>query len=148
MYHARRNTKQSYAAGLSSDPATFNPTKLNFSQWLESFDALGIRNAVMTAKHGCGHLLWPTTTTLPDGSEYTFCVGKNASSVKINLIAEFASTMRAAGVEIGFYYSLTNNFYLNVLGKVARGHSGWLPGMATGINQSDFERIAFSQVLR
>lgn len=140
------NTAQPYAAGKASLASTFNPAKLNYSQWLASFDALGIRNAVMTAKHGCGHLLWPTKVTLPDGSPYTYCVGKEGSSVKTNLIADFASVMRAAGVDIGFYYSLTNNFYMNVLGKVARGPAGWLPGMAKGINQSDFERIAFSQV--
>jgi alpha-L-fucosidase len=55
---------------LASDPATFNPAKLNFSNWIESFDAVGIANAVMTAKHGCGHLLWPTNVSLPDGSPY------------------------------------------------------------------------------
>ena len=52
------NTHKPYAAGKASDPTTFNPTKLNFSNWLESFRAVGIQNAVMTAKHGCGHLLW------------------------------------------------------------------------------------------
>merc|ERR1712096_511023 len=35
---------------------------------------------------------------------------------------------------------------MNVRGKVARGDSGWLPGMAKGVNQSEFERIAFSQL--
>eukprot|EP01043_Picozoa_sp_COSAG02_P007807 COSAG02_NODE_240_length_27672_cov_67.291445_14_plen_54_part_00 len=38
--------------------------------------------------------------------------------------------MAASGVKIGFYYSLTNNFYMNVAGKVAKGSDGWLPGMA------------------
>ena len=38
--------------------------------------------------------------------------------------------MAAGGVNIGFYYSLTNNFFLNVAGKVAKGADGWLPGMA------------------
>lgn len=44
------NTKRPYAAGMSSDPATFNPSKLNFSNWLESFRAVGITNAVMTVR--------------------------------------------------------------------------------------------------
>lgn len=35
---------------------------------------------------------------------------------------------------------------MNVLGKVARGSTGWLPGMAQGVNQSEFERIAFAQL--
>ena len=95
------NTKKPYASGPSSDPATFNPTKLNFSNWIDSFDAVGIRNAVMTAKHGCGHLLWPTQTLLPGGVEYTFCVGKNASAIKINVAAEFAAAMQKQGFTHG-----------------------------------------------
>ena len=51
-----------------------------------------------------------------------------------------------AGIHIGFYYSLTNNFYLNVAGKVAKGANGWLPGMAANVTQSEFERIAMSQL--
>lgn len=30
-----------YAAGPTSDPATFNPTKLNTTQWMESITNLG-----------------------------------------------------------------------------------------------------------
>ena len=29
---------------------------------------------------------------------------------------------------------------MNVRGKIANGDSGWLPGMAKGVNQSEFER--------
>jgi alpha-L-fucosidase len=29
--------------------------------------ALGVKKAVLTAKHGCGFLLWDTATKLPDG---------------------------------------------------------------------------------
>eukprot|EP00036_Acanthoecidae_sp_10tr_P006180 CAMPEP_0182943884 /NCGR_PEP_ID=MMETSP0105_2-20130417/53104_1 /TAXON_ID=81532 ORGANISM="Acanthoeca-like sp., Strain 10tr" /NCGR_SAMPLE_ID=MMETSP0105_2 /ASSEMBLY_ACC=CAM_ASM_000205 /LENGTH=436 /DNA_ID=CAMNT_0025083771 /DNA_START=45 /DNA_END=1352 /DNA_ORIENTATION=+ len=134
------------AAGPSSDPATFNPDQLDFGNWLTSFKALGIQNAVMTAKHGCGHLLWPTQVKLPGGAEYEFCVGKEKSAIKSNVAADFATAMRAAGIRYGFYYSLTNNYYMNVLGKVARGSDGWLPGMAKGVNQSEFERIAFAQL--
>jgi hypothetical protein len=54
--------------------------------------------------------------------------------------------MSAGGVAIGFYYSLTNNFFLNVAGKVAKGSDGWLPGMAKNVTQADFERIAMDQV--
>jgi len=54
--------------------------------------------------------------------------------------------MRAQDMEIGFYYSLTNNFFMNVGGKVARGQQGWLPGMAKGVTQAEFERIAYAQL--
>ena len=48
----------------------------------------------MTAKHGCGFLLWPTETTLPDGSPYDYCVGKERSAIKFDLIGEFAKVRK------------------------------------------------------
>jgi alpha-L-fucosidase len=62
------NVHASYAAGPTSDPKTFNPALLNVSQWIDSMHAVGAKHSVLTAKHGCGHLNWPTNTTLPDGS--------------------------------------------------------------------------------
>ena len=53
-----------------------------------------------------------------------------ACGCRYDLIGNFAKAMAASGVKIGFYYSLTNNFYMNVAGKVAKGSDGWLPGMA------------------
>ena len=73
------NKKTPFAAGPSSNPATFDPKLLNFSNWIELMKSVGISNAVMTAKHGCGHLLWPTKVKLPGGEEYTYCVGKKDS---------------------------------------------------------------------
>ena len=35
-----------YATGPSSNPKTFNPEELDFDNWIASFKALGIRNAV------------------------------------------------------------------------------------------------------
>jgi len=64
----------------------FDPVKLNTDNWMESMVALGARSAVLTAKHGCGHLLWPTNVTLPDGSPYTYCVGKEASAIKVTTV--------------------------------------------------------------
>ena len=31
----------------------------------ESMKALGVRESVLTAKHGCGFCAWPTTAKLP-----------------------------------------------------------------------------------
>ena len=59
---------------LSSDPATFNPYKLNITNWIESMKNLGAKHGVLTAKHGCGFLLWPTRVSLPDGSPYGYDV--------------------------------------------------------------------------
>lgn len=58
----------------SSNPASFAPTHLNVSQWVESMVALGATEAVLTAKHGCGFYLWPTNVTLPNGTRYPYRV--------------------------------------------------------------------------
>ena len=43
-----------YAAGKTSDPATFNPKLLNTTQWMESITGLGANIAILTAKHVLG----------------------------------------------------------------------------------------------
>ena len=80
------------AAGPSGDPATFNPTLLDTDQWAEVYKSFGVKGAVVTAKHGCGHLLWPTKVNFDDGSPYTFCVGKKDSAVKTDVLAAFSES--------------------------------------------------------
>ena len=91
----------------SSDVNSFAPTNLNVTNWVESFVALGATSAVLTAKHGCGFLAWETATTLPDGSAYRYHVSAEQSTAK-----KFVAATTAAGIGHGFYYSLTNNFYV------------------------------------
>ena len=59
------NQKAPNAIGPTSDPNTFRPSLLNTTQWFDSINALGAKIAVLTAKHGCGFLLWPTASNLP-----------------------------------------------------------------------------------
>lgn len=82
------NVTAPYASGPSNDPLTFKPTALNTSQWMESVVALGASIAVLTAKHGCGFLLWPTQSTLPDGSPFNY-------NTKTDILAEFVVTSQA-----------------------------------------------------
>ena len=62
----------------SPDPSTFNPTKLDTDQWAESFEAFGVREAVLVAKHGCGFVTWPTKAKMPDGSTYNYSVASSS----------------------------------------------------------------------
>lgn len=66
---------------------------------------------MLTAKHGCGFLLWNTSTTLPSGERYSYHVPP-----ELNVLQQFTDAMEAEGLGHGFYYSLTNNMYLNVYG--------------------------------
>ena len=86
----------------SSKPASFAPARLNVSNWIESMHALGVQEAVLTAKHGCGFLLWNTSTRLPSGAPYTYHVPP-----ELNVLQQFSEAMEAAGLGHGFYYSLT-----------------------------------------
>ena len=127
-----------------SDPATFNPVLLDTDQWMESITALGAKSAVLTAKHGSGYCLWPTQVPLPTGDPYTYCVGKPASAIKHDVLAQFVQSANKARVGHGFYYSLTNNFYLNVLRHYV-SKTPPLPGQIK-VTQAQFERIALAQV--
>ena len=93
----------------SQQPSAFAPTALNVSNWIDSMKDLGVKEAVLTAKHGCGFLLWNTSTTLPGGAPYTYHVPD-----ELNVLQLFSEAMEAAGLGHGFYYSLTNNMFLNV----------------------------------
>mmetsp|Transcript_3393 Transcript_3393/g.7325 ORF Transcript_3393/g.7325 Transcript_3393/m.7325 type:complete len:199 (+) Transcript_3393:172-768(+) len=62
------------ATGPTSDPGTFRPKLLNTTQWFDSINALGAKIAVLTAKHGCGFLLWPTNASLPPSSSSSVVV--------------------------------------------------------------------------
>ena len=57
----------------------------------------------------------------------------------------FSDSMIAAGITHGFYYSLTDNFFLNVADHAAHASSSPLPGQVD-VNQAEFERIALAQV--
>ena len=124
----------------SSDVASFNPTNLNTSNWLASFQALGATSAVLTAKHGCGFLAWETKTTLPDGSPYRYHVPS-----KFPVLKSFVATMQSAGLGYGFYYSLTNNFFVNAAGHQVQPPSTLLPGQAN-ITQAQYGDLILAQV--
>ena len=130
------------AAG-SSNPASFNPSALNVSQWVDSMVAVKATEAVLTAKHGCGFYLWNTSVQLPrGGGPYPYHVDLAKHG---DILEQFVDATSARGIGHGFYYSLTNNFFLNVFGHSARGNSSALPGQFP-VSQPEFEALAFASV--
>lgn len=101
-----------YTTGKTREPATFNPTKLNTTQWFDSITGLGANIAILTAKHGCGFTLWPTDATLPDGLPYGYSVGAAGAAIQRDVLREFVESASGAGVGYGFYYSIMKSFYL------------------------------------
>jgi alpha-L-fucosidase len=119
------NQKAVGATGPTSDPNTFHPySKLNTTQWFDSITALGANIAVLTAKHGCGFLLWPTNATLPlpltsnDNITSTTTTTTTTRTrpyeyqARVDVLQQFVDSASAAGVGYGFYYSIMKNFFL------------------------------------
>ena len=124
----------------SSQPASFAPKELNISNWIVSMKAVGVKEAVLTAKHGCGFLLWNTSTILPSGAPYSYHVPDD-----LNVLQLFSEAMEQAGLGHGFYYSLTNNFFLDVHSHYVGRGGKLLPGQQN-VTQQQFEALALAQV--
>ena len=132
--------ENSYGGPLG-DPRTFSPSKLNTSQWASVAKRLGAKHAVLTAKHGCGFLLWPTKTTLPSGRKYGYDVG---FGMGVDVLRKFVDSFVRVGISHGFYYSLKNNFYLDVY-KLRVRNSTLLPGQFR-VSQQAYDALALAQV--
>lgn len=104
----------------SSNTSTFNPAQLDTDQWVESFKALGVKEAVLVAKHGCGFTLWPSRAKVPGGGEYAYSVAHTAwREGKGDVARMFIDSCNKAGIRTGFYYSLSSNSY--------GAKAGWTP---------------------
>ncbi len=75
----------------------FNPTAYDPAAWATVAKAAGMRYAVMTAKHHDGFCLFD--------SQLTDYKATNTPAQR-DLLREFADAFRAAGLKVGFYYSL------------------------------------------
>ena len=128
----------------SQKPAAFAPTKLNISNWLESYRAVGAKSAILTAKHGCGFHLWPTNVTLPNGDNYGYHVG-GEGGIGIDIVGEFARVMQEAKMPHGFYYSLKDSFYMNAINDAVRPPSTLIHGQVN-VTQQQFEDIEVAAV--
>eukprot|EP01084_Bolivina_argentea_P302503 522137_1 len=126
---------------MSGNPINFKPYNLNISNWVESYKALGAKSAVLTSKHGCGFCLWPTKVQV-NGHSYNYTSEFSSSPIK-DIIGEFTKTLTAAGIGTGIYYSLKNNFYLNVIHFQIQ--SKILPGQQN-VTKQQFEQIALAQL--
>lgn len=112
-------------AGPARDAQTFAPTALDPRQWAKSMLLAGVRGTVLTAKHGCGFALWPTAARLPNGARYGYSTAFSSRlpEAKRDVLKLYVEAMRAAGLAVGFYYSLVDhsgNYYLHQMRNVTR----------------------------
>ena len=131
----------------TSKPSVLAPTDLNVSQWASVLRSLGAKIAWMNAKHGCGFLMFKTNTKLPGGDTRPYGYDVFApGAIKRDIVKEFREEMLKVGISPGYYYSLKDNFYLNVHSKGMVGSNAtFLPGMQN-VTQSEFEEISLAQL--
>lgn len=81
------------------DPAIFNPTRLDATQWARAARDAGFKAMVLTAKHHDGFCLWPTKTTRHSVASSPFRGGRG------DVVREFVDACRRENLRVGLYCS-------------------------------------------
>ena len=81
---------------FSELPKTFNPSKFNPKEIAELAKMAGMKYICFTTKHHAGFCFWDTKTT-------DFNITK--TPYKKDMLKEFVDATRAAGLDVGFYFS-------------------------------------------
>jgi len=113
------------------DPALYNPGKLDTDQWIAAARSAGASYAIFTATHFNGFLQWQSDL-------YPYGV-KQASwrNGQGDVVADFVTSCRAAGIRPGLYFSTHRNSYQTVWDHWV----DWGTGRGTA-RQAAFNRIA------
>jgi alpha-L-fucosidase len=93
-YHATNHQNKSY----SDFAAEFSAAHFNPAAWADLFRRAGAKYVVLTSKHHEGFALWPSAQ-----SPYFNSVQMGP---KRDICGELTDAVRAAGLHMGFYYSL------------------------------------------
>jgi len=82
-----------------SSAATFDPTEWDPKALARRAADAGMRYAVLTAKHHSGYAMWPTRTM-----DWSVA----GSPCDRDLVGDFVGAMRAEGLRVGLYFSLSD----------------------------------------
>eukprot|EP01052_Picozoa_sp_SAG31_P020998 SAG31_NODE_1602_length_7780_cov_8.304699_3_plen_127_part_00 len=116
LVHFQMFTYDNNTYGPGAGPSLFQPSKLNIDQWVQSFLDLGVKEAVLTVKHGSGFLLWPSNATMPDGRRYNYSVAYSSwRGGHGDVVADFVEACNKAGIGVGYYYSIGANEFAKVI---------------------------------
>ena len=83
------------------DPDIFQPENLDTDQWIEAFQAAGIKRAILTSKHHDGFALFPTKWS-PNKHSVESSSWRNGEG---DVVQEFVNSCKKYGMDLGFYLS-------------------------------------------
>lgn len=95
LIHAQDVTPEQYHASA----ATFDPRSWDPAGLARLARESGVQYAVLTTKHHSGFAMWPTKL-----SDWSI----ERSPYPGDIVGEFAEAMRAEGIRVGFYFSLSD----------------------------------------
>jgi alpha-L-fucosidase len=136
----------------TADPKVFNPTQFDPEQWMQAFQAAGIRYVIFVAKHHDGFCLWPTAQTDYSVKSSPFENGKG------DVVGRVEQAARKYGMKFGVYLSpwdrheprYTNSaeydkYYTAELDELAQQYGQleefWLDGAGSGGHVYNFPGI-------
>jgi alpha-L-fucosidase len=100
----------------TEDPNIFQPTGLNTDQWATTLRDAGFKEAILTAKHHDGFLLFPSKySAFGVASDNAWMGGKG------DVVKSFADSMHRAGLKVGIYLSPADLHENQSGGKFANG---------------------------
>ena len=132
--------------GFAVPPASaYRPARLDTNAWLAAAVALGARYAVLVAQHCSGFSQWPTDISAATGFNYSYStLSSGGPSPVLDVVDSFVESCRAAGVLPGLYYSLNENYWLNVGAGRVNYQTPLAPGQLN-VSQELYNAIAVAQ---
>jgi alpha-L-fucosidase len=103
--HSLVGSSDDYADRFFNDlPKTFDPEKIDFHEIALLAKNAGMKYIMFTTKHHAGFCMWDTKTT-------DFKITK--TPYKRDMLKEFVTATREVGLEVGFYYSPEDFYFLH-----------------------------------
>ena len=127
-------------------PEAFAPaTPVDTDAWAGAARSFGAKYALLTVQAGCGFLLYPTNTSVRNGTRYPYTTraAPSPTSEAPDIVKRFVDSCRAAGIRPGLYYQVANNVFCNVTAGKVNGGEGAVGPCG---NQTQYEELAVAQL--
>lgn len=131
--------------GLLPSPNFFNPEQLDLDSWLQVTAKSNAKYAILTATHCSGFAMWPSDIQNDTGFEYQYSTKYSSfRGGSYDVVRDFVNSCRKFGIRPGIYYSLNQNYYLNIAGGQVQ-NTPLVPGQQK-VSQELYNKIALAQL--